>query len=200
LLEQLSRNGDGRYGFINTPEEASTEFAGQLAGALHVAASDVKVQVEFNPARVTAWRQIGYAKHQLTKEQFRDNTVDAAEIGAAESGNALYVIQVNPAGEGPLATVRVRYKVPGTTDYREHEWPVPYTGNAVALEQASPAMRLAATASAFSEWLASSPYAGEVTPDRLLGYLSGVPELYGADARPKKLEWMIRQAESISEK
>src|SRR5207245_6386366 len=88
LLEVLSRNGDGRYGFINTPEEAATEFAGQLAGALHVAASDVKVQVEFNPSRVTAYRQIGYATHQLTKEQFRDNTVDAAELGAAESGNA----------------------------------------------------------------------------------------------------------------
>jgi uncharacterized protein YegL len=200
LLEVLSRNGDGRYGFVNTPGEAATEFAGQLAGALHVAASDVKVQVEFNPARVTAYRQIGYAKHQLTKEQFRDNTVDAAEIGAAESGNALYVVEVNPRGSGPLATVRVRYKVPGTTDYREQEWPVPYTGNAVALEQASPALRLAATASAFSEWLVSSPYAGEVTPDRLLGYLGGVPEVYGADARPRKLEWMIRQAKSIAGK
>ncbi|MEY2429926.1 MAG: Ca-activated chloride channel [Verrucomicrobiota bacterium] len=200
LLEVLSRNGDGRYGFINTPEEATTEFAGQLAGALHVAASDVKVQVEFNPARVTAYRQIGYAKHQLTKEQFRDNTVDAAEIGAAESGNALYTIEVNPRGEGPLATVRVRYKVPGTAEYHEHEWAVPYPGNAVLLEHACPAMRLAATASAFSEWLVSSPYAGEVTPDRLLGFLSGVPEVYGADARPKKLEWMIRQAKSIAGK
>jgi anti-sigma factor RsiW len=200
LLEVLTRTGDGRYGFVNTPEEAATEFAGQLAGALHVAASDVKVQVEFNPARVTAYRQIGYAKHQLTKEQFRDNTVNAAQIGAAESGNALYVVEVNPAGDGPLAIVRVRYRVPGTTDYHEHEWPVPYTGNAVALEQASLAMRLAATASAFSEWLVASPYAGEVSPDRLLGYLGGVPEVYGADARPKKLEWMIRQAKSIAGK
>src|ERR1043165_9467635 len=195
LLETLSRNGDGRYGFINSPEEAATEFAGQLAGALNVAASDVKVQVEFNSKRVTAYRQIGYAKHQLTKEQFRDNTVDAAEIAAQEAGNALYVVEVNPAGEGPLGTVRVRSKVPGTSDYREHEWTVPFDGNAVALEQASPAMRLAATASAFSEWLASSPYATEVTPDTLLRYLSGVPEVYGADARPKKLEWMIRQGE-----
>src|SRR5438128_6228966 len=200
LLEVLSRNGDGRYGFINTPEEAATEFAGQLAGALHVAASDVKVQVEFNPGRVTAYRQIGYAKHQLTKEQFRDNTVDAAEIGAAEAGNALYVVEVNPRGDGPLATVRVRYKVPGTADYREQEWPVPYIGNAGSLGQATAAMRLAATASAFSEWLVSSPYATEVTPDRLLGYLSGVPDAYNADARPKKLEWMIRQAKSIAGK
>ncbi len=200
LLEALSRNGDGRYGFINSPEEATTEFASQLAGALHVAASDVKVQIEFNPKRATAWRQIGYAKHQLTKEQFRDNTVDAAEIGAAESGNALYTVQVNPAGEGPIATVRARFKVPGTSDYREHEWAVPYTGNAAALDQASPAMRLAATASAFSEWLAASPYAGEVSPDALLRHLTGIPEQYGADARPKKLEWMIRQAKSLSGK
>jgi Mg-chelatase subunit ChlD/uncharacterized protein involved in exopolysaccharide biosynthesis len=198
LLETLSRNGDGRYSFINTPDEAATEFAGQLAGALNVAASDVKVQVEFNPARVTAYRQIGYAKHQLTKEQFRDNTVDAAEIAAQEAGNALYVVEVNPAGEGPLGTVRVRFKVPGTSDYREHEWTVPFNGNAVALEQASPAMRLAATASAFSEWLATSPFATEVTPDTLLRYLGGVPEVYGADARPKKLEWMIRQAKSVA--
>ena len=200
LLEVLSRNGDGRYGFINTPEEAANGFAAQLAGALHVAASDVKVQIEFNPKRVTAYRQIGYAKHQLTKEQFRDNTVDAAEIGAAESGNALYTVEVNPQGEGPLATVRVRYKIPGTTEYPEHAYEIPFNGNAVALDQASPAMRLAATASAFSEWLVSSPYAAEVTPDRLLQTIAGVPEVCGADARPRKLEWMIRQAKSISGK
>src|SRR5204862_3104371 len=112
-----------------------------------VAASDVKVQVEFNPRRVTAYRQVGYAKHQLTKEQFRDNTVDAAEIGAAESGNALYVVEVNPRGTGDLATVRVRFKVPGTSDYREHEWTVPFTKSAQPLEQASPALRLAGAAS-----------------------------------------------------
>jgi Mg-chelatase subunit ChlD len=200
LLEELSRNGDGRYGFINTPAAAATEFAGQLAGALHVAASDVKVQVEFNPKRVTSWRQIGYARHQLTKEQFRDNTVDAAEIGAAESGNALYVIEVNPKGEGPIATVRARYKTPGTEDYREHEWPVAYNGSALPLDQSSSAMRLAAAAGAFSEWLAASPYAGETNPDRLLGYLNGVPEKYGADPRPKQLEWMIRQAKSLTGK
>jgi Mg-chelatase subunit ChlD len=200
LLEVLSRNGDGRYAFLNTPEEVGDEFAAKLAGALQVAASDVKVQVEFNPGRVTAYRQIGYAKHQLTKEQFRDNTVNAAQIGAAEAGNALYAVEVNPNGAGPLCTVRVRFRIPGTADYREHAWDVPFNGNAVALEQATPAMRLAATGSAFSEWLVSSPYAGEVTPDRLLGYLSGVPEIYGADARPKKLEWMIRQAKSITGK
>ncbi len=198
LLEVLSRNGDGRYGFINTPEAAATEFAGQLAGALKVAASDVKVQVEWNPRRVTAYRQIGYAKHQLKKEQFRDNTVDAAEIGAAEAGNALYAVQVNPAGEGPLGTVRVRFRVPNTSDYREHEWIVPYATPAPALDQASSTLRLAATASAFSEWLVASPFAAEVTPGKLLGHLRGIPEMHPADPRPKQLETMIRQAGTIS--
>ncbi len=199
-LEQLSRNGDGRYAFLNSPEDAAKEFAAKLAGALQIAASDVKVQVEFNPQRVVSYRQVGYAKHQLTKEQFRDNTVDAAEIAAQEAGNALYTVETKPDGSGPVATVRVRYKVPGTTDYRERSWDVPYTGNAVSLAQASAAMRLAATASAFSEWLAASPFAQEVSPDELLKTMSGVPQIYGADERPKKLEWMIRQAKSLSGK
>jgi Ca-activated chloride channel family protein len=167
---------------------------------LHVAAEGVKVQVEFNPRRVTSYRQIGYATHQLTKEQFRDNTVAAAALAAREAGNALYTVEVNPQGEGPLATVRVRFKIPGTTEVSEHAWQVQYTGTAPALEQSSAAMRLAATASAFSEWLASSPYAQEVTPDQLLNYMSGVPQFYGADTRPAKLEWMIRQANSLSGK
>ena len=200
LLELMSRAGGGRYGFINTPEEAAAGFAGQLAGALRVAASDVKVQVEFNPARVVSYRQIGYAKDQLKKEEFRDNTVKAAQMGAAESGNALYTVEINPAGDGPICTVYARYREPGTETYREHAWAVPYTGTAAALDQAGAAMRLAAAASAFSEWLAGSPYAGGATLDQLLGYLRGVPELYGADARPKLLETMLREAKSITGK
>jgi Mg-chelatase subunit ChlD/flagellar basal body-associated protein FliL len=198
LLEVLSRNGDGRYGFVNDPAEAASGFAAQLAGALRVAASDVKVQVEFNAKRVPAYRQIGYAKHQLKKEQFRDNTVDAAELGAAETGHALYVIQVNPQGEGPMGVVRVRFKVPGTSEYRETERTVNYHGASLPLEQASAAMRLAATASAFSEWLVASPFASEVTADRLLQLLNGTPAAFEPDPKPKRLEWMIRQAKSLA--
>ncbi|HEY1173053.1 MAG TPA: von Willebrand factor type A domain-containing protein [Verrucomicrobiae bacterium] len=198
LLEALSRNGDGRYGFVNSPEAATTEFAAQLSGALKVAASDVKVQVEWNPKRVKVFRQLGYAMHQLKKEEFRDNTVDAAEIGAAEAGNALYTVQVNSAGEGPLGVVRVRYRLPGTNDYREQEWPLAYDGASKSMEQASVPIRLAGTASAFSEWLVSSPYAAEVTPEKLIAQMAGVPEAYPADPRPKQLEWMIRQAKSLS--
>lgn len=198
LLEVLSRNADGRYGFLNRPEEAGSEFAAQLAGALQVFASDVKVQVQFNPDRVKAYRQIGYAKHQLTKEQFRDNAVDAAEIGAAEAGVAAYVIEVDPAGQGPLGTVRVRYRDVLANLYQEQEWLVPYTGAAPALPDASPAQKLAATAIGFSEWLAGSPYASEISPQKLLALLQGVPQTFALDPRPQQLEAIIRQAGSLS--
>jgi hypothetical protein len=59
-------------------------------------------------------------------------------------------------------------------------------------------MRLAGTSAAFAEWLASSPYATEVTPDQLLGLINGVPAAYSADPRPARLEWMIRQAKNVS--
>ena len=198
LLEELSGNGDGRYAFLNSPEDAAKDFAAKLAGALQVAAQDVKVQVEFNPQRVISWRQIGYAKHQLTKEQFRDNSVIAAEIAAQEAGNALYTIETKADGAGPISTVRVRYKIPGSTDYREHSWDVAYTGNSPALEQSSAAMRLAAVAAAFSEWLSESPFAQQIELDDLLKILRGVPKIYGPDERPKKLERMIQEAKNLS--
>ncbi|RME92732.1 MAG: DUF3520 domain-containing protein, partial [Verrucomicrobia bacterium] len=197
LLETLTRHGDGRYGFLNTPEEAAEGFARQLAGALQVAAADVKVQVEFNPARVVTWRQVGFEKHRLTKEQFRDNTVDAAEIGAAEAGNALYLIQPNPDGHGPIGWLRVRYRVPETGRYEEHEWPLVWNGPAPRLEHAPPSLRLAAVAAAFAEWLVQSPFAAEVTPDRLLALLQGVPEHFAGDPHPATLQRMIQQARRL---
>ncbi len=197
LLEALSRHGDGRYGFVNSPAEAATEFVNRLTGALQVAAADVKVQVEFNPARVTRWRQIGYAAHQLTREQFRDDAVDAAELGGAETGTALYVIEVTPRGTGPLGVFRLRYRVPATGVARELAWPLDYTGEAPPLQNASPALRLAATAAMFGEWLAQSPHAIEATPAQLRRWLAGVPEVFDPDPRPRRLETMLLQAEAL---
>lgn len=200
LLEVLSRHGDGRYGFLNSVEAVKSDFARQLTGALEVAAMDVKAQVEFNPQRVTTFRQVGYARHQLTQEQFRDNTVDAAELGAAEAGNALYVIQTNPQGQGPLGVVRVRFKVPATGEYLEQSWELPFQPRVPALDQAAPTLRLAATAAACADWLANSPYAAEVTPDALESLLRGVPEAFAPDPRPQTLVNLIRQARSLGAK
>ncbi len=194
MLETLSRNGDGRYGFLKRPETVNAEFADQLTGALRVAAKNVKAQIEFNPSRVISWRQIGYEKHQLKKEQFRDNKVDAAEIGAAESGTALYSIQVDPDGTGPIGVARLRFLNPATGGYEEKSWPLAHERNVPSLDRAAPSMRLAACAAIFAEWLARSPYAAEVSPEALAGMLGNAAERFAPDARPERLADMIRQA------
>jgi hypothetical protein len=94
--------------------------------------------------------------------------------------------------------VRARFRSPSTGLYEEHEWAVPYAGPAASIDRATPAQKLANTAAAFSEWLASSPFAGEVTPARLLEQISGVPAAFQPDPRPARLEAMIRQAQSLS--
>jgi hypothetical protein len=198
LLEALSRNGDGRYGFLNEPAQAVAEFEQKLLGAFQVAASDVKVQVEWNASRVKVFRQVGYLRHQLKKEDFRNNKIDAAEISAAESGNALYVVQVNPDGEGPLGMVRVRYKIPFTSEYTELEWSLAYEPAATLLEQAGPAMRLGCVAATFAEWLAQNPYAQGVQLADLQGLISGIPSIYATDPRPTQLEWMINKARILA--
>ena len=194
LLEVLARNGDGRYGFLNQPSQAVDEFEKKLLGAFQVAASDVKVQVEGNEKRVRVYRQVGYLRHQLKKEDFRNNKVDAAEISAAESGNAIYVVQVDERGEGPLGVVRVRYKKPFTREYTELEWSLAYEEAALPLEQSSPAMKLASVSATFAEWLARNPYSEGVQLADLQGLMAGLASVYGADPRPAQLEDMIRKA------
>ena len=198
LLEVLARNGDGRYGFLNQPSQAVEEFEKKLLGAFQVAASDVKVQVEWNEKRVKVYRQVGYLRHQLKKEDFRNNKVDAAEISAAESGNAMYVVQVDREGEGPLGVVRVRYKKPYTREYTEMEWSLAYEAAVMPLGQSSPAMKLASVSATFAEWLGRNPYAEGVQLSDLQGLMAGLASVYGTDPRPAQLEEMIRKARILA--
>lgn len=193
-LAALARHGDGRYGFLNAPDDVASRFVRQLTGALEVAASDVKVQVEFHPDRVASWRQVGYAQHQLTAEQFRDDTVDAAELGAAESGNALYLIETLPQGSGPIATVRVRFRQPSTGVITEHSWAIPYNGLASDLAEASPALRLAVAAAGLGERLAGNPLAAGISIPDLQTLLQDVVEFYHPDPAPARLLHMLQQA------
>jgi Ca-activated chloride channel family protein len=195
LMEALARNGDGRYAFLNSPKDVERDFARKLAGALTLAAADVKVQVEFNPKRVKTHRQIGYLRHQLKKEDFRNNAVDAAEIGSAESGNAMYVLQIDPKGSGIIGKVRVRYREPASGQYKETSWDLPYKSNVQALDQSAPAMRLSATAATFAEWLGRSPFAGDVDLAKLREYITGLQTEFPSHSPVQNLLQMIRAAE-----
>ncbi len=197
LLEALTRNADGRYGFLNDPLDAEGDFADQLAGALRVAARDVKAQVEFNPARVLSWRQIGYEKRQLKKEDFRDNSVDAAEIGAAETGTAVYSVQLDPRGIGPLGVARVRFLNPDTGRYEERSWTLFHRASAPALADSPPAMRVAGCAAKFAGWLAGNPHDRGASLAELRVCLAGTDTAFARDPMPARLLRMIQQAQLI---
>ncbi|MET0263693.1 MAG: VWA domain-containing protein [Rariglobus sp.] len=91
-LESLSAKGNGSYGYIDSRREAEKVFVEQVEGTLATIAKDVKVQVEFNPARVQSYRLIGYENRMLAKEDFNNDAVDAGDIGAGHTVTALYEI------------------------------------------------------------------------------------------------------------
>ena len=156
VLEALTRKGDGRYYFINKPEEANANFAQKIAGALRPAAQNVKVQVVFNPKRVKKHKLLGFEKHRLKKEDFRNDKVDAAEMAANEAGNALYQTEIDPTGEGDVGVVFVRFRDMSTGRMVERSWTIPYDAQAPSLSQAKPSMQLAAVAGLLGERLRSS--------------------------------------------
>ncbi len=114
LLEQLADKADGMCSYIDSPEEAKKQLVDNFSGAFQPIARDVKIQVEFDPAQVLRYRLLGYENRAIADADFRNDKVDAGEIGAGHQVTALYEIerQAGASGDGPLATVRVRWKEP----------------------------------------------------------------------------------------
>jgi len=98
-LEKLADKGNGHYGYIDDLNEARKVFNEELVGTLYTVAKDVKLQVEFNPLTVGAYRLIGYENRTLAAQDFNDDTKDAGEIGAGHTVTALY--EIVPVGKWP---------------------------------------------------------------------------------------------------
>ncbi len=177
-LEQLADKGNGNYAYIDSLKEMEKVF-GAGGASLVTIAKDVKLQVEFNPVRVQAYRLIGYENRLLASEDFNDDAKDAGEMNAGHSVTALYEI-VPPGAEaaagdvdplkyqvterrlakasGDLLTVKVRYKKPDGFFSRLLE--VPVRDEARAFEAASDDSRWAAAVASLGMVLRNSPHRG----------------------------------------
>lgn len=143
MMEQIADHGNGNYAYIDSAMEAHRALVQELSSTLFTIASDVKIQIEFNPAHVSEYRLIGYENRLLAEEDFDNDTVDAGEIGAGHQVTALY--EVVPTGSrgwlpdrryaanrtaergdlgSELAHLRLRYKLPGEDTSRLIEQPV----------------------------------------------------------------------------
>jgi Ca-activated chloride channel family protein len=114
LMEQLADNGDGFYAYVDDMREAKRLFIDNLTGTLQTIAMDAKVQVDFNPDVVMRYRLVGFENRAIADDDFRDNTVDAGEIGAGHSVTALYEVKLYPEAYGNIATVYLRWEDPDT--------------------------------------------------------------------------------------
>jgi Mg-chelatase subunit ChlD len=197
VLEALTRQGDGRYYLLDSAQSANESFAAQIAGALRPSAQNVKVQVEFNPQRVGRYKLLGYEKHRLNKEDFRDDKVDAAEMAASEAGVAVYQFEIKPNGTGDVGSVSVRFRELATGKMVENRWPIPYESNAPRLEQAEPTMKLAASAALLAAKLSGGPLGDSVDLAQLQKLLTSLPEQVASQTRVKQLRAMIDQASGI---
>ncbi|HEY4722554.1 MAG TPA: YfbK domain-containing protein, partial [Anaerolineae bacterium] len=105
--------------FLDSREAAERIFGQDLDGTLQAIAKDAKIQVDFNPNAVRAYRLIGYEKRAIADQNFRNDSVDAGEVGAGQNVTALYELQMNPESSDDALIVRVRYEDPDTHSVSE---------------------------------------------------------------------------------
>jgi Ca-activated chloride channel family protein len=189
-MEQLANHGNGNYAYIDNIREAKKVLVSELGATLLTIAKDVKIQVEFNPAQVQAYRLIGYENRLLADEDFNDDTKDAGELGAGHSVTALYEIipaSIEPDVDLPevddlryqqvtidpdaydsdeLLQVKLRYKEP-TADTSQLITQS-LRNRSRDINDSSDDFKFSAAVAAFGMMLRNSQYQGDVTADRIL--------------------------------
>lgn len=198
LLEQLANKGNGFYAYVDTPEEARKLFLERLTGTLQTIARDAKVQVDFNSDVVARYRLIGYENRAIADQDFRNDTVDAGEIGAGHTATAIYAIELRPNAEGRVGTVQLRWEDPDTRRVTEINGNFNTWDLAGRFEDAAPHYQLAATVAQYAEILRQSPWAGETTLRELSRYADDVARLLPEDPDVREFADLVARASRLA--
>jgi Ca-activated chloride channel family protein len=159
LMEQLADKGNGNNYYIDSADQAKRVFEQQLTQMLEVVAKDVKLQVDFDPAMVARYRLVGYENRDIKDEDFRQDKVDAGEVGAGHQVTALYEVELTAKGKqarAPLGSIRIRHKEATGSTATEAAFPM-VGGPAESFENSSADFRFAFAAAAFADILRGGP-------------------------------------------
>ena len=176
FLEQLADKGDGICDYVDTPEAAQRAIVERFTGALIPIASDVKVQVQFDAGQVASYRLLGYENRAVADADFRNDQVDAGEVGAGHQVVALYELELmaKKGAEEPLATVHLRWKAPKTArqhplevDVTEIDQAVHFEGAVESFAAAGTGYRRSVLVAQFAEFLRRSTHARRDSFERL---------------------------------
>jgi Ca-activated chloride channel family protein len=175
LMEQLANDGNGNYYYVDTPREAQRIFVNNLTSTLQVIAYDAKIQVEFNPDTVARYRLIGYENRAIADVDFRNDTIDAGEVGAGHTITALYEVELNPQAQpdSAIATAYIRYEDTPSREVVEVNETIALS-EVVAFEDASEDFRLLTAVVEFSELLRQSPFVEATSYTDVLNIITGL--------------------------
>jgi Ca-activated chloride channel family protein len=195
LMQALAQNGNGVAAYVDTLNEARKVLVEEASASLFPIAKDVKVAVEFNPARVAEYRLIGYETRLLRREDFRNDKVDAGDIGSGHAVTAIY--EITPAGGPKLiedlryappatpaavpvegkgaeyAFLRLRYKLPGEDTSRSIELAITEVMEKPAVEQVSADVRFSTAAAAFGQLLRGEAHLETFGYDAVIALAAG---------------------------
>jgi len=201
LMETLADNGDGNYVFVDSRQEARRVFVEEMSATLNTIAKDAKIQVQFNPARVRRYRLIGFENRAIADQDFRNDAVDAGEVGSGQSATALYELELLPAEDSEsspdladLGTAYVRYRNLETGKIEEISQRLPNTVIRERTPESDPRFFLAACAAEFAEILRESEHAKDGNFNAVAHLLSQVAAALPLDARVQELVWMVNKA------
>ena len=158
FLQRLADKGNGHYVYVDSMDEAHKQLVDNVVSTLQVIAKDAKVQVDFNGDVVQEYRLIGYEKRAIADADFRNDNVDAGEMGAGHNVTALYQVKLRPNAHGKIATVNLRWQDPDNGQITEMNGDIS-SGDIIAdYTQASPRYQMNAVVAEFAEILRKSPY------------------------------------------
>ncbi len=200
LMEQLADDGDGFYAYVDDLEEAERLFVHGLTGTLFTIAKDTKVQVSFDPETVERWRLIGFENRAIADESFRDDTVDAGEVGAGHHVTALYEIRMaESVDEGDhLGTVSLRWLDPSNGEPTEIARDFTTSDLAAVFADAPIHFQLASVVSTFAEVLRGSYWAQHLTITDLVPHARRIAELLPGDGDVAELAELVVLASDLS--
>lgn len=182
LMERLADEGDGRYAYVDTLEAARRIFVEETTGTLQIIAREARAQIVFDPSAVRSYRLLGYENRDIADERFRDDTVDAGEIGAGHTVTVLVEVRLWDDAEGSLGEVQLRYGMPGSDEFREIARAITMEDIAPTFKDASPDFRLAACVAETAEVLRGSVWARERDLEEVLAEArSAINEMHGSD-------------------
>jgi len=197
LMEQLADDGNGNYAYVDTLDEAQRIFVENLTGMLQVIASDAKIQVEFNPEVVYSYRLLGYENRDVADEDFRNDTVDAGEVGAGHSVTALYEVVPTQQGQGTAMTVRIRYENMDTGEVEEVAQPLDSSDFGASFDEMSPHFQLAVAVAGFAEHLRGSGYVQGRSLEDVLAIAERIAPDLGNDNEVQEFVELVRKATEI---